>query len=95
MTPQEKAEIDKKYAPIIRGRKLTKDLIAIFQEVRQNDPATFYRSMGYDPSARARFQDEGIDIMDPFFEGSYELGLIAGARYALEHLTHLLKEDNK
>lgn len=87
MTPQEKAEIDKKYAPIIRGRKLTKDLVEAFKKFQKEDPETFYTAMGYDGN--------GIDIMDSFFNGSYELGLIAGARYALEHLTHLLKENNK
>ena len=54
------------------------EVIEAFQKVKQEDPQKFYNAMGYG--------DDGINIMHPFIGGSYELGLVAGAMYALEHL---------
>lgn len=57
-------------------------LITIFQRLRTEEPKIYYSACGYGDSGG----NGEIDIMDPFVSGSYELGLVAGAKYALEHL---------
>lgn len=59
----------------------TSQIIAAFEKLQSEDPETFYNACGYG--------DDGVDIMHKFISGSYELGLIAGAKYAIEHLAEL------
>ena len=56
-----------------------KEVTEYFAKMKREDPETFYRALGTEA--------KGVDILDPFFGGSYELGIIAGALYALEHFT--------
>lgn len=57
----------------------TDEIIQAFQKVKTEDPKTYYNAMGAG--------DDGINIMHPFIGDSYALGLVAGAKYALEHFT--------
>lgn len=59
----------------------TNQIIAAFEKLQSEGPQTFYNACGYG--------DEGVNILHPFMSGTYELGLIAGAKYALEHLANL------
>ena len=59
----------------------TQDIINEFARIKKEEPEKFYHAMGYG--------DDGVNIMDRFVSGSYELGLIAGAKYALEHFTRV------
>jgi hypothetical protein len=56
----------------------TNEIIAEFAKLKAEDPEKFYMACGYG--------DRGVNMASPFISGSYELGLIAGAKYALEHL---------
>jgi len=53
-------------------------LITFFQRLRTEEPKIYYSACGYG--------DDGIDIMHSFYETSYDIGLVAGAKYALENL---------
>ena len=55
----------------------TEEIIQEFVRIKKEDPERFYNAMGYG--------DDGVNIMNSFVSGSYELGLIAGARYALDY----------
>lgn len=55
----------------------TDEIIESFERIKRERPDIFYQAMGYG--------DDGVNIMHDFVSGSYELGLIAGAKYALEH----------
>lgn len=56
----------------------TEQIIDAFARLKAEDPEKFYKACGYG--------DQGVSAMRPFVSGSYELGLIAGAKYALDHL---------
>lgn len=55
----------------------TEEIIQEFARIKKEDPERFYNAMGYG--------DDGVNIMNSFVSGSYELGLVAGAKYALDH----------
>ena len=55
----------------------TDEIIAEFARIKENEPKVFYNAMGYG--------DEDINLMHSFMGDSYSLGLVAGAKYALEH----------
>ena len=57
----------------------TEEIITAFETLKTEDPKTFYGACGYG--------DDGIDIdiLHPFYNDSYEIGLVAGAKYALDH----------
>lgn len=59
----------------------TDTICAVFKKLKAEDPKAFYNACGYG--------DDGVNIMNPFIAGAYELGLVAGAKYVLEHLTEL------
>ena len=61
----------------------TQEIIDEFARIKKEEPKRFYCAMGY--------CDSGIKILDPFYSGSYELGLVAGAKYALEHFNNTKK----
>ena len=63
----------------------TDEIIQAFQKVKTEDPKTYYNAMGAG--------DDGINIMHPFIGDAYALGLVAGAKYALEHFTSLQQEQ--
>lgn len=63
----------------------TDEIIQAFQKVKAEDPKTYYNAMGAG--------DDGINIMHPFIGDSYALGLVAGAKYALEHFTSGTPKD--
>lgn len=56
----------------------TGEIIQEFVRIKKEDPKRFYNAMGYG--------DDGVNIMSSFVSGSYELGLVAGAKYALDHM---------
>ncbi|MBO4657937.1 MAG: hypothetical protein J5639_09220 [Bacteroidales bacterium] len=62
----------------------TEEIIAAFDAIKKSEPKRFYNALGY--SEPGQPVEEGkIDYMHPFFDGSYEVGLVIGARYALDH----------
>lgn len=54
----------------------TQEIINHFEDIRKNNPRLYYGGLG-----------AGADsfVMNPFVSGSFELGLVIGAKYALEH----------
>ena len=60
-------------------------IIEAFERLKADTPRSFYSALGYG--------DDEVDIMHPFISGSYELGLVAGAKYALEHLARVELKD--
>lgn len=54
----------------------TLEIINHFEQIRKNNPRLYYGGLG-----------TGADsiVMNPFVSGSFELGLVIGAKYALEH----------
>lgn len=59
----------------------TQEIIKEFARIKKEEPEKFYKAMGYN--------DDGVNIMSSFVSGSYELGLIVGARYALDHFARV------
>lgn len=59
----------------------TEEIIQEFDRIKKEDPEYFYHALGC-----------GHYVMSDFVSGSYELGLVAGARYALDHFLNR-KED--
>lgn len=57
----------------------TRDIIDALEKMKERDPEKFYDGMGYE-----------LDLMDSFFGGSYEFGLVVGAKFALEKLSEAL-----
>lgn len=71
-----------KLADSVAGTKpkmTTAEIIDAFEKVKQEDPKTYYNAMGYG--------DGGVGIMNNFVSDSYAMGLIAGAKWALDHFT--------
>ena len=63
----------------------TDQIIDAFARLKADEPEKFYNACGYG--------DQGVNVTHPFVSGSYELGLIAGAKYALDHLVQMKKEQ--
>lgn len=62
----------------------TEEIIQEFVRIKKEDPKRFYNAMGYG--------DDGVNVMSSFVSGSYELGLVAGAKYALDHFANTMKK---
>ena len=52
-------------------------IIAAFEQLRADDPEGFYLAFGNHPC--------DLFLKYSFFRGAYEMGLVIGAKYALEH----------
>jgi hypothetical protein len=64
----------------------TDEIISALEEIKRTDPERFYNALG--------FGDEGANIMHSFVSGSYELGLIAGAKW-MDELRSKLPDHNR
>ena len=57
----------------------TDEIIGELAEIKRQDPEGFYNGLG--------LGDGGVHILDPFFSGSYELGLVVGAKWMQSKFT--------
>ena len=54
------------------------EIISALEKIQAEDPKRFYDALGYG--------DQGVNVMDMFISGSYELGLVAGALWMQEQM---------
>lgn len=52
------------------------EIISALEKIQAEDPKRFYDALGYG--------DQGVNVMNMFISGSYELGLVAGALWMRE-----------
>jgi len=52
------------------------EIISALEKIQAEDPKRFYDALGYG--------DQGVNVMNMFISGSYELGLVAGALWMQE-----------
>ena len=52
------------------------EIISALEKIQAEDPKKFYDALGYG--------DQGVNVMNMFISGSYELGLVAGALWMQE-----------
>lgn len=52
------------------------EIISALEKIQAEDPKRFYDALGYG--------DQGVNIMNRFISGSYELGLVAGALWMMD-----------
>lgn len=57
----------------------TRDIIDALVQMKERNPEKFFDCLGYE-----------LDLMDSFYGGSYEVGLVVGAKFALEKLSEAL-----
>ena len=53
------------------------EIIEAFDKIKKEGPEKYYNAMG--------LGDDGINIMHDFFSTGYDLGVVAGAMYALDN----------
>lgn len=54
------------------------EIISALEKIQAEDPKRFYDALGYG--------DQGVNVMNMFISGSYELGLVAGALWMQEQM---------